>query len=119
MVPEMKFALPEIYFDNTLKDAAPKQVIFGATIETLCTESQMTAYGSRGLGGAIIMALPDDSKLTVMGFELDDVVLAINGMNIRTVPDFKRVIVNRCKPGKTYTAKVLRGQKEMELTFIR
>ncbi|WP_136060764.1 PDZ domain-containing protein [Pontiella sulfatireligans] len=119
MVPEMKFALPETYFDNTLKNAAPKQVIWGARIETLSTESQMTAYGSRGLGGTIIMTLPAKSKLATMGFELDDVVLVVNGMDIRTVPDFKRAIVNRCKPGKTYKAKVLRGQKEMDLTFVR
>lgn len=109
MIPVISPAAPTV--------ATKKLLALGASLETLNTASQLTAYGARGLGGAIISQLPGDALLRSLGFQLDDVVLKIDQLQTRTARQLAMFLNKQCKPGMRYRVQVLRNQKEIDFSF--
>ena len=94
-----------------------KRSLWGAEIGTLDTESKLTAYGAKSLGGAILSKLPEKSKLHKLGFRVDDVILKIDQFKIGTAQDLIQFFSKAYLPGSAYQVKLLRGQKEIKIKF--
>ncbi len=116
MAPEPEIILPASYFNN-VRTEEKEENVFDASFTSLDTESKLTAYGARSIGGAIILKLPAHSKLYKLGFKLDDVVLQVGGTRIYNARDFAKASTLFAE-GKTYTVEVLRGQEEITFDFV-
>ncbi len=116
MAPEPDIILPATYFNNVHTEEKAVSVL-NASITSLDTESKLTAYGARAIGGAIILKLPEHSKLSKLGFKLDDVVLKVGETRMHNARDFERM-ATLFMAGKKYTVEVLRGQEEITFDFV-
>lgn len=116
MAPEPVIIMPANYFNNVRAEKKAINVL-NASVTSLDTESKLTAYGARSIGGAIILKLPAHSKLNKLGFKLDDVVLKVGNTRIYNARDFAKAST-LFSPGKTLTVEVLRGQEEITMEFI-
>lgn len=116
MAPKPEVIMPKNYFNNVRREEKAEN-IFNASVTSLDTESKLTAYGARSLEGAIILKLPEYSKLYKLGFKLDDVVLKVGNTKIYNARDFARASILFTE-GKKYTAEVQRGQKEITFEFV-
>ncbi|MGQ1784476.1 MULTISPECIES: right-handed parallel beta-helix repeat-containing protein [unclassified Saccharicrinis] len=116
MAPEPEIIMPAKYFNNVRTEEKAVSVL-NASLTSLDTESKLTAYGARSIGGAIILKLPEHSKLYKLGFKLDDVVLKVGKAKIYNARDFAKAS-SLFSAGKTYTVEVLRGQEEITIEFV-
>ena len=56
------------------------------------TEKEVQEYGLQGPKGAAIASLQDDGLLGKAGFEVDDIILAVNGQSVSDVQGFVNII---------------------------
>ncbi|QZE14052.1 right-handed parallel beta-helix repeat-containing protein [Halosquirtibacter laminarini] len=117
LAPEPKIALPSSFFNNVRK--ADKTLRFnGAQLKNLSTPSEQTAYGSKEISGVIIQKFKKDSKLKKWGFEIDDVILAIDKNKVSNTKKLLKIF-NRIDSKKRCIALILRGQEEITVEFLR
>ncbi|QZE15784.1 PDZ domain-containing protein [Halosquirtibacter laminarini] len=115
LAPEPKINLPLHYFNNVRE--GNKRVEFqGVVMNGLDNESEQTAYGSKELSGVILEAIHGYSHWKAQGFKVDDVILAIDDVQIKDIKTLVRLLKG-AKEGQKYKATVLCAQDEMVVEF--
>ncbi|QZT36672.1 PDZ domain-containing protein [Halosquirtibacter xylanolyticus] len=115
LVPEVDIVMPSKYFNNT-RNSDKNVSIKGAEFNSLDTESEQTAYGSKSIAGAIVVKMTGHSAIKRIGLQLDDVVLKVNKKKIVTAKDLQR-LMSKLEAGSENTAVILRGQEERTIKF--
>jgi hypothetical protein len=96
--------------------AEPQPVkVLGAEVKLLTTDSLMSATGMHTKSGIFLETVPANSGLAKLGFEVDDVVLKINGRPTNKTQQFVRFIT-RMYPGM-HTVEIWRGQKAHKMNI--
>ena len=117
--PTPQIDLPAKQFNNQV-GKTKGSVVLKASVDSLDTEAELTAYGVMKRTGTIIVKLPADSPLAEMGFKVDDVVLKVGGNWTSNRARFSGVFSSKrpkIKSGKSYEAVVWRNQQEHRFTF--
>jgi hypothetical protein len=106
--------IPTKLFDNKIK-RKKVPVVLGAEVDALDTESELTATGMYALKGVIITKLPAKSEMAGLGFEIDDVLIEVDGKEVKSVKDMNSKLKTVLKKGSG-RFKVMRGQMIVEFT---
>ena len=116
LAPKPTFIAPRKAYDNKI---SKKKVItlYGAVIDQLDTEAELTATGMFDKTGVIIVTLPPESQLKLMGFEIDDVVVTLNGKKVNRISALSKPL-ERANSGEVLNVTVMRNQSmhEFEIT---
>lgn len=89
--------------------------VLGAEGRALRTKTDLSATGMFDLTGFMLLKVPVNSKMALLGFEVDDVILEINGKIIHDGNSFKQFMDNLA-PG-TYKTNIMRVQQEHTINF--
>jgi hypothetical protein len=105
-----KTAEPNLFIDTNTRN------LLGAKIKSLRTMEELSATGMFSKTGVLLFTVPSTSKMAELGFQADDVILEIDGEKIPTHYVLIEFIAG-LKKGE-HKAKVWRGQKAYNLTFL-
>lgn len=111
-LPSFKF--PKTTSSNVFVNVKTKKLL-GADIKTLTTEAEITATGMFEKTGVLIVTLPSQSKMSVMGFKVDDVVLEIDKVKIVNENILIKTL-SKLKKGR-HKVKVWRNQEANNFNF--
>ncbi len=94
--------------DATTKQTTP---LWGAQLRNIVGPGDRSAYGLPGEYGVLITEAPADSLATKAGLHKDDVILASNGMTIRTVAELLKQ--RKSGAGKPLSLTIRRKQENV------
>ena len=84
-----------------------------AKVRDITGQNEMSAYGTPGETGVLVLEIAAGSALEQAGLRKDDVILSLDGKKIATVND---LLPSPLKPGQNLKLNILRGQKENTIT---
>jgi PDZ domain/Right handed beta helix region len=86
----------------------------GAKVRNIVGEAEMSAYGTPGETGVLVLEVPAGGALEAAGLKMDDVILKLDGMAIDQCPDLLRRAPS-LQPGKDIKIGIQRLQKEITI----
>ncbi len=89
---------------------------FSAKVRNIVGESEMSAFGTPGETGVLVLVVPADSALARAGLRKDDVILSLGDQPVETLADLLSLSA-LFKPGATITLGIIRTQKAATLTL--
>lgn len=114
LAPSPLIHLPENAEPNVFIDIKFRN-LFGAKIKSLRTQEEITATGMFSKTGVLLLSVPPKSKMAQLGFQPDDVILAIDDEEM--LKDYILIeFLSGIEKGK-HTAKVWRSQDICSLSF--
>ena len=88
-----------------------------ATVRNIIGQSEMSAYGTPGETGVLVLSVPLYSALAKAGLQKDDVILTLDGRSVPGVDDLVR-LTSGLKSGQIGTLGVLRLQKLLQIPLV-
>jgi S1-C subfamily serine protease len=85
-----------------------------AKVRNIIGQGEMSAYGTRGENGVLILEIPADGILAKAGFRKDDVIVSANGRAVSEVGDLPDL--TKSAGGKAISIEVLRSQGPLVLS---
>jgi hypothetical protein len=83
----------------------------GATVRNLKDENEMSVYGVPGITGVVVTSVDASSVLAAAGLAANDVILSVNGGEIGSIDDLKKIAAL----GKPFTVGISRAQNPITL----
>jgi hypothetical protein len=86
----------------------------GVQVRNIRDAGEMSAYGTPGVSGVLVLVVDPASPLATVGLKPGDVILSMNASDIKSVPDLLKadhLVVN----GQSFKLGILRSQQAMEL----
>lgn len=97
--------------NQEVKRDGREQIWMGAKVRNIVGQGEMSAYGTPGETGVLVLDVPPGSALDVAGLKKDDVILSLNGIKIDQYTDLVRLTAG-IQPGQKIKIGVLGTQKE-------
>lgn len=92
------------------------QTWLGASVRNIVGQGEMSAYGTAGETGVLVLVLPATSALARAGLQKDDVILSFDGHPIAQFSDLLR-FSKGVKVEQKVTIGVLRTQQQISITL--
>jgi len=107
-------AFPERGRPNSSPDRDSSRSIrwLGATVRKIQGQGEMSAYGTPGESGVLMLEIPNDSPLRSAGLQANDVILAVNDQPALTVGDLDAITPR----SGSFRVGFLRNQRRMNVT---
>jgi hypothetical protein len=97
------------------RGAAPRAWL-SAQVRNIVGQNEMSAFGTAGESGILVLQVPAGSALAAAGLQANDVLVAVNDQTLGEMTDLVRASI-AFKPGQTVKLGVLRNQKTASLTI--
>jgi len=88
----------------------------GTKVRNIIGQGEMSAFGTPGESGVLVVAVPAGSPLAAAGLQKDDVILKLDGKPIVQFADLTRLSAS-LKPGQEIKLGILRSQKEVTIVL--
>lgn len=116
------FAIPIDTIKDTIQQIIEKGYVtgkrmLGITIIEVNDEQTATQYGVSEYG-VYITSIAADSLALEVGLKVNDRIVALNNIEIKSVAELQQLYRNSLV-GETVTIKVMRNNKEIDISFIR
>ena len=86
----------------------------GASVRNILDEGEMSAYGTPGVTGVLVLKVDPASELARIGLRPNDVILGLNDSAVVSITDLFRGNAART-PGRPLKIKILRNQQQISL----
>ena len=104
--------------DKKPKPVSQEKVWLGAKVRNISGQGEMSAYGTAGENGILVLELPPNSPLAESGLKKDDVICRANDKPINKFNELLQQ-TQSLPPGHPLQIGILRQQKEMTLSVIK
>lgn len=116
------FAIPIDTIKDTIQQIIEKGYVtgkrmLGITIVEINDQQTATQYGVSEFG-VYITSVASDSLALEVGLKVNDRIVALNNIEIKSVAELQQLYRNSLL-GETVTIKVMRNNKEIDISFIR
>ena len=88
----------------------------GVNVSNL-TPQQVQTRGLETVNGALVRGVTADSPAMTAGIEVDDIIVAIDGLVIRNVAELTSYLGEHKSPGDASTIELIRGTTRLELSL--
>jgi len=88
----------------------------GTKVRNIIGQGEMSAFGTPGESGVLVVTVPAGSPLAAAGLQKDDVILKLDGKPIVQFADLTRMSAS-LKPGREIKLGILRSQKEVTIVL--
>ena len=108
----------EIGAPQKAKPVSPVRDWLGAKVRNISGQGEMSAYGTAGENGILVLEVPSNSPLTEAGLKKDDVICRIND---KPVNKFNQLLHQTLSlpTGQTLQVGIIRQQKEISISVIK
>ena len=96
--------------------ATPPSVVLGARVRNIVGLGDRSVYGLPDESGVLVMDTPVGSAANNSGLMPDDVIVAANNQDVRTIADLLKIA--KRSQGKTLHLTIIRQQRKTDLDIV-
>lgn len=108
--------IPSLQIESSEKEETKTKKWLGATLKNIETIEEQSSFGTHNMDGAIILKIPENSKLSKSLLKEGDVVIGIGQEKVKNISNFMD-IYKKYDFSESTMFVLVRNQKEMEIEF--